>query len=95
MSPERLRARPYDRASDIWSFGLVLLEIWTGEMPWRDCDSIVSLVMTVEETPTIDLIPHNMDNINIEDGVLGCLQQVPERRMLEDSNVGYECFAKM
>jgi serine/threonine protein kinase/sRNA-binding regulator protein Hfq len=81
MSPERLRARPYGRASDIWSVGLVLLEIWTGEMPWRDCDSIVSLVMTVEETPTIDLIPHNMNNINIQDVVLGCLQQVPERRM--------------
>lgn len=81
MSPERLRARPYGRASDIWSVGLVLLEIWTGEMPWHDCDSIVSLVVTVEETETVDLIPSSMDNKSIQDVVLGCLQMAPEKRM--------------
>lgn len=26
MAPERLRARPYGRSSDLWSFGLVILE---------------------------------------------------------------------
>jgi serine/threonine protein kinase len=81
MSPERLRARPYGRASDIWSLGLVLLEIWTGSMPWKECDSIVSLVVTVEETETEDLIPTSMKNKNVQDVVLGCLQTAPEKRM--------------
>jgi serine/threonine protein kinase len=27
MAPERLRAQPYGRSSDMWSFGLVLLEV--------------------------------------------------------------------
>jgi serine/threonine protein kinase len=81
MSPERLRAKPYGRASDIWSLGLVLLEIWTGEMPWKDCDSIVSLVVTVEETPTRDLIPNDMENRHVQDVIMGCLQQAPERRI--------------
>jgi serine/threonine protein kinase len=81
MSPERLRARPYGRASDIWSLGLVLLECLTGETPWKDCDCIVSLVITVEETPTRDLIPDSIKNSNLQDVLLGCLQQAPEKRI--------------
>jgi serine/threonine protein kinase len=80
MSPERLRARPYGRASDIWSLGLVFLEVWNGEMPWKDCESIVSLVITVEETPLHSLIPKSM-NRNLQDVLLGCLQHAPEKRM--------------
>ena len=36
MAPERLRAKPYGRSSDVWSAGLVLLECLTGECPWKD-----------------------------------------------------------
>lgn len=41
MSPERLRARPYGSASDVWSVGLVLLECEIGESPWADITSMV------------------------------------------------------
>jgi serine/threonine protein kinase len=81
MSPERLRAKSYGRSSDIWSLGLILLECWTGELPWKDCDSIISLVITVEETETTYLIPQSMITSNLQDVVLGCLQQAPEKRM--------------
>jgi serine/threonine protein kinase len=82
MSPERLRAKPYGRASDIWSFGLVMLELWKGEIPFKDCESIVSLVITVEETPLDDLISGiGSTSTNLRDVLLGCLQQAPEKRM--------------
>ena len=82
MSPERLRAKPYGRASDIWSFGLVVLELWNGEIPFKDCESIVSLVITVEETPLGDLISGiGSKSTNLRDVLLGCLQQSPEKRM--------------
>lgn len=82
MSPERLRAKPYGRASDIWSFGLVVLELWNGEIPFKDCESIVSLVITVEETPLGDLISGiGSNSTNLRDVLLGCLQQSPEKRM--------------
>ena len=82
MSPERLRAKPYGRASDIWSFGLVLIELWNGEIPFKDCESIVSLVITVEETPLDDLLSAIAQKyINLKDVLLGCLQQAPEKRM--------------
>ena len=82
MSPERLRAKPYGRAGDIWSFGLVVLELWNGEIPFQDCESIVSLVITVEETPLEDLISGVASTSpNLKDVLMGCLQQAPEKRM--------------
>mmetsp|Transcript_51359 Transcript_51359/g.123970 ORF Transcript_51359/g.123970 Transcript_51359/m.123970 type:complete len:606 (-) Transcript_51359:266-2083(-) len=80
MSPERLRAKPYGRSSDCWSFALVVLECLTGKIPWDDCESIVSLVITVEETKTEDLIPPNVSK-DLYDILLSSLQQEPEKRM--------------
>ena len=57
MAPERLRAQPYGRSSDIWSFGLILLECCSGHPPWNDVTSLVDLLVTVEETNVKELIP--------------------------------------
>jgi len=81
MAPERLRGKPYGRASDIWSFGLVLLELWRDEIPFKDCESIISLIVTIEETPVEDLISGIDCMSNLRDVLLGCLHQVPEKRM--------------
>jgi serine/threonine protein kinase len=35
MSPERLRAKPYGRSSDVWSLGCVLMELCVGHTPWQ------------------------------------------------------------
>ncbi len=43
MSPERLHGRPYTRSSDVWSVGLLLLEIVRGGCsPFEDVSSVVS-----------------------------------------------------
>jgi serine/threonine protein kinase len=34
MSPERILGAPYNQKSDIWSFGLILLELATGNYPY-------------------------------------------------------------
>lgn len=47
MSPERLRARPYGSASDVWSVGLVLLECLVGQSPWQDVTSMVRCAMVI------------------------------------------------
>jgi serine/threonine protein kinase len=82
MSPERLRAKPYGKASDIWSFGLVMLELWNGVIPFQDCEYIVSLVISVEETPLDELVSSDsIQSTNLRDVLLGCLQQSPKKRM--------------
>ena len=76
MAPERLRAQPYGRSSDVWSAGLVILECLTGECPWKDSDSIVSLLVTVEETTTKDIIPDSASSV-LQEFLMGCLNQLP------------------
>ena len=34
MSPERFGSEPYSFPSDIWSFGLTMIEAATGEYPY-------------------------------------------------------------
>ena len=46
MSPERLYGKPYTRSSDVWSVGLVLLELVRGGgdcSPLKNIGSLVSL----------------------------------------------------
>ena len=46
MSPERLYGKPYTRSSDVWSVGLVLLELVRGggdSSPLKNIGSLVSL----------------------------------------------------
>jgi serine/threonine protein kinase len=76
MAPERLRSKPYGRSSDIWSCGLVILECLTGDIPWKECDSIVSLVISVEETTFDDLVHDNISSQSL-DFLTMCLQHLP------------------
>jgi serine/threonine protein kinase len=57
MAPERLRAQAYGRSSDMWSFGLILLECVTGHPPWREVTSEIELLVTIEETDIRDIVP--------------------------------------
>ena len=34
MSPERIKGEQYNNRSDIWSLGLIILEMATGEYPY-------------------------------------------------------------
>ena len=55
MAPERL-TKSYGRLSDIWSFGLVVVECLTGRHPFAKIDSLVDLLVTVEETDLTQLL---------------------------------------
>lgn len=80
MAPERLRAQPYGRPSDIWSFGLVLRHIATGEKPWSNISSIVELLVTVEETLTEDIVPDWLES-GLKEILYSCLQLAASKRM--------------
>jgi serine/threonine protein kinase len=74
MAPERLRALPYGRSSDLWSLGLVLWQCATGQEPWSEVNSLVDLVVTVEETTMEDWLRDGMHD-GLTEILEGCLQK--------------------
>jgi hypothetical protein len=57
MSPEQVKARPVDGRSDLFSAGLILYELVTGEKAYQG-DSVVALMYKIaHEDPDLALIP--------------------------------------
>ncbi|CAB9502963.1 activated protein kinase catalytic subunit alpha-1 [Seminavis robusta] len=82
MAPERLRAQKYGTSSDMWSFGLVLCHMITGEKPWDDVNSIVDLLVTVEETdPAVPIESTHEIEDGLREILASCMRLESEKRM--------------
>lgn len=80
MSPERLRAQSYGRSSEIWSFGLILIECINGEPAWNGVRSIVDLIVTIEEACLSELVPQKLHvNPRLREIINVCLQVEPSK----------------
>ena len=65
MSPEQVRALPLDARSDIYSFGIVLFELFTGRVPFHGDSPMTTMLKQLEtapplDGPTIALVPPNL-----------------------------------
>ncbi|XP_017586102.1 PREDICTED: mitogen-activated protein kinase kinase kinase 11-like, partial [Corvus brachyrhynchos] len=40
MAPEVIRASTFSKGSDVWSYGVLLWELLTGEVPYRGIDGL-------------------------------------------------------
>ena len=54
MSPEQCRGTPLDFRSDIYSLGIVIYEIFTGQVPFRGDSVMATLLKQVEDPPPLD-----------------------------------------
>jgi eukaryotic-like serine/threonine-protein kinase len=80
MSPEQAEGKPSDRRSDIFSLGIVLYEIASGERPFRGDTPLAVLAAVAEEDPRplYEIKPElPLDLWRI---VRRCLMKDPERR---------------
>jgi serine/threonine-protein kinase len=80
MSPEQVRAGPIDGRSDLFSAGLILYELVTGEKTYN-ADSAVSLLFKiVHEEPNFEAIPKGPSWERLGNVLRTALAKDPQRR---------------
>jgi serine/threonine-protein kinase len=80
MSPEQAKGKPVDRRADIWSFGVVLLEMLTGRLQFRgeSVSETIAAVLTAE--PDLSGLPANTPP-KMRRLIERCLRKDPQSRL--------------
>ncbi len=90
MSPEQLAGRPLDHRSDIFSFGILLYELCSGQRPFEGSTSIELASAILRDTPrpleeVRTDVPADLARL-----VRRCLEKDPQRRVQTARDVGNE-----
>lgn len=75
MSPERIQGQKYSFPSDVWSLGLILYEMATGQYPYPPKSSIVDLYDYIFNNPEPALPPDSGYSENMRN-FLSCWYQL-------------------
>lgn len=95
MSPEGCRGEPIDKQSDIWSYGVVLYEMITGERPYYEPEP-VSLLNTIVRQPVPPIEERRPDTpVPLVDLIYRMLEKNPDARIPSMRQVAAELEAIM
>ena len=76
MAPEQARGKAVDKRADIWSFGVVLYELLTGERLFTGEDAAEVLAAVIHQQPDLAKVPRQAGRLLEE-----CLKKDPRQRL--------------
>ncbi len=79
MSPEQIRGRDVDKRTDVWAFGCVMFEAFTGAGPFTRETVADTLAAILEHEPRWELLPDDCPP-NVKKILRRCLQKDVARR---------------
>ncbi|MGH9845936.1 MAG: serine/threonine-protein kinase, partial [Blastocatellia bacterium] len=89
MSPEQIRGEEADSRSDIFSFGVILFEMFAGQRPFRG-DTAVETMNAILKTDAPELpAPPGAQSPGVERVIHRCLEKRPEQRFQSASDLGF------
>ena len=87
MSPEQAQGQEADHRSDIFSFGVVLYEMITGQLPFKGEHEAAIIYSIINETPE----PLARYKANVPEG----LQRIADKALKKDQSTRYQSAADM
>src|SRR5215471_8180712 len=76
MSPEQARGKRVDKRADIWSWGVVVYELLTGERLFKGEDAADTLAQVLTKEPDWDRVP-----VRVRYLLQRCLEKDPKKRL--------------
>ncbi|UCG58910.1 MAG: protein kinase, partial [Phycisphaerales bacterium] len=89
MSPEQARGKSTDHRTDIWSFGCIMYEMLTGNVPFEGETATDTVARILEREPDWEVLPQETPT-NIRDLLRRCLEKDPRRRLRDIGDAGIE-----
>jgi eukaryotic-like serine/threonine-protein kinase len=89
MSPEQARGKPVDRQTDIWAFGCVLYEMFTGQAAFAGETISDTIARLLEREPDWQALSASTP-VKIRDLLRRCLEKDQQRRLRDISDARIE-----
>lgn len=78
MSPERIHGKKYSYSSDIWSLGLMVIELARGCYPYPKASTYIEMIENIMSSPEPNL-PSGFSS-ELKDFISHCVKKNPEER---------------